>query len=47
MEHTTTVLEEYRKADNNKRLHLYLEFPYFRQEFFKIEMERDCVNRDS
>jgi hypothetical protein len=38
-------LEEYRSADFNKRLHLYLQYPELRSEF--VEMDRNDLQREA
>lgn len=47
MEKPILELEEYRKADLNKRLHLFLQFPNFRREFLKIDMKEESVDTNS
>jgi hypothetical protein len=39
------LLEEYRCADFNKRLHLYLQYPGLRQEF--LEIDRSDLQREA
>jgi hypothetical protein len=39
------LLEEYRCADFNKRLHLYLQYPGLRPEF--LEMDRNGLQREA
>ncbi len=41
MEKQNIVLEEYRKGDFNKRLHLYLQFPIFREDFYEIDAKKE------
>lgn len=33
------ILTEYKSDDGNKRLHMYLQFPQLRSEFYKIDKE--------
>ena len=37
MEDTKSVVEEYHKGDFEKRLYLFLEYRYLRDEFLKID----------
>ena len=38
------IISEYREADFDRRLHMYLQFPPLRSEFILID--RDDLNRD-
>lgn len=33
------ILNDYRKADENKRLHIYLQVPHLRDTFYQIDQE--------
>jgi hypothetical protein len=37
LDHLHSILKEYRNADFNRRLHLYLQFPPLRSEFMVID----------
>ncbi len=42
-----TIFSEYRRADENGRLHIYLQFPELRNDFLEIEQERTGQSRSA
>jgi hypothetical protein len=45
MKSTESIVEEYRKADLEKRLYLFLECPALRAEFMEIDQSEDATAR--
>jgi hypothetical protein len=42
-----TIIREYREADSEKRLYLFLDCPSLRNEFIEIELHSDTQERKS
>jgi hypothetical protein len=46
MKEEIDFLTRYREADENERLHLFLQYPELRISFQEIDLEEYAVNRD-